>query len=68
VTNLLHSATYVLAAHQDVQDRVYEEVMAVTERNLGQISYESVNEMTYLDMVLAGIQVENNLISCKYSG
>ena len=48
-------ALYTLAVNTEVQNRVREEVRTVLHKHGGQLSFECVQEMTYLDMVLAGM-------------
>ncbi|XP_028165227.1 cytochrome P450 6B7-like [Ostrinia nubilalis] len=43
---------YELALNPDIQDRIYQEVCKVYEKYNGQLTYESLKEMPYLDMVL----------------
>ena len=46
---------YTLATNPDVQDRVREEVESVLKRHGDKLTFDSLQEMTYLDMVLAGM-------------
>lgn len=43
-----------LAQNQEIQDRLRDEIEIVLERHEGKISYESVMEMSYLDKVVLG--------------
>ncbi|KAF5308695.1 hypothetical protein FQR65_LT06056 [Abscondita terminalis] len=43
---------YELSRHVDVQNRLRDEVQNVLHDNAGDISYKTINEMTYLDMVI----------------
>lgn len=43
---------YQLAVHQDVQERVRDEVKTVMERHGGALTYEGLKEMTYIDQVI----------------
>ena len=52
--SLLTFAAYELAMHPDVQEKLAEEVTPVMEENDGNISYEAVQDMEYLDMVVHG--------------
>jgi cytochrome P450 family 6 len=45
---------YNLAVHQDVQERLREEVKRVLAKHDDKISYEALNEMKYLQMVVDG--------------
>jgi len=50
---LLTFAAYSLATSPECQEKVQEEIDAVLERHGGQLTYEAVMEMTYLDRVLS---------------
>ncbi|CAG7831055.1 unnamed protein product, partial [Allacma fusca] len=54
VQTALTFAAYELAVNQDVQERLADEVVPIMEKNNGGLTYESVNEMQYLDMVVSG--------------
>ncbi|XP_017879879.1 cytochrome P450 6a2-like, partial [Ceratina calcarata] len=43
---------FQLATHQDVQERLREEVKTVLEKHGGVLTYESLKEMTYMDQVI----------------
>ncbi|XP_070493752.1 probable cytochrome P450 6a20 [Chironomus tepperi] len=43
--------TYELALHQDVQDRLRAEIEEVLEKHDGDVTYDAIMEMKYLDMV-----------------
>jgi cytochrome P450 family 6 len=45
---------YELSLHQDIQERVREEIDVVLRKHDGKISYEAIQEMDYLDMVVSG--------------
>ena len=45
---------YELALNPDIQERVRDEIDTVLERYGGNITYESVFEMEYLDKVVSG--------------
>ncbi|XP_017889238.1 cytochrome P450 6a2-like [Ceratina calcarata] len=47
---------FQLAMHQDVQDRLREEVKTVLEKHGGVLTYEAVKEMTYMDQVISETQ------------
>jgi cytochrome P450 family 6 len=51
----LSFSLYALATNPDVQDRVREEVESVLKRRGGELTFDDIQEMTYLDMFLAGI-------------
>jgi len=46
---------YSLATNPDVQERVREEVESVLKRHEDKLTFDSIQEMNYLDMVLAGM-------------
>lgn len=43
-----------LALHQDIQDKVRNEVNTVIANNAEGLTYEILSEMTYVDMVISG--------------
>ena len=45
---------YELARNPDIQDRVRKEIDVVLKKHNGQITYEAVLEMDYLDKVVNG--------------
>ena len=45
---------YELALHPDMQEKLREEVTTAFEKNNGQLTYESVQEMKYMDKVVKG--------------
>jgi cytochrome P450 family 6 len=47
-------ALYELALHPDVQSRLREEITQVLDNHHGQLTYEGIREMSYLDMVVRG--------------
>jgi cytochrome P450 len=46
-------AVYELGVHEDVQEKLYEEVKAAVEKNGGEFSYDIINSLEYLDMVVS---------------
>ena len=46
--------SYCLALHPDIQQKCMQEIETVLEKHDGEITYEALQEMTYLDMVFAG--------------
>jgi cytochrome P450 family 6 len=45
---------YELSLHQDIQERVREEIDVVLRKNDGKLTYEAIQEMDYLDKVVSG--------------
>jgi len=45
---------YELARNPDIQERVRNEIDTVLERHGGNITYEAISEMEYLDKVVSG--------------
>jgi cytochrome P450 family 6 len=45
---------YELAVNPDIQEALRNEIDTVLEKHGGNISYEAIQEMTYLDKVVAG--------------
>ena len=54
---------YELAINPDIQEVLRGEIDAVLEKHDGNISYEAIQEMTYLDKVVAGKLNIGSLIS-----
>ncbi|KAJ9576187.1 hypothetical protein L9F63_006920, partial [Diploptera punctata] len=51
-STLLTWMSYELAMNQEIQDKLREEVKQVLDRHDGKCSYEALQEMTYLEMVI----------------
>ena len=45
---------YELSLHQDIQDRVREEIDVVLQKHDGKLTYDAIQEMEYLDKVVSG--------------
>ena len=45
---------YELALHPEIQNRLRAEIMQVLNRHNGQVTYDGIQEMAYLDMVVSG--------------
>jgi cytochrome P450 len=45
---------YELSLHQDIQDRLREEIDVVLQKYDGKLTYEGIQEMEYLDKVVSG--------------
>jgi cytochrome P450 family 6 len=59
----LSYALYELALNPDVQSRLREEIKQVLDKHQGELTYEGMNEMSYLDMVVSG-EVLGSVIFC----
>jgi hypothetical protein len=55
-------ALYELAMHPDVQTKLRAEIMQNLNKNNGQLTYEGIQEMVYLDMVVSGEGIEAGCI------
>jgi cytochrome P450 family 6 len=55
---------YELSLHQDIQERVREEIDIVLRKHDGKIIYDAIQEMEYLDKVVSG---EGQRRKFKYS-
>jgi cytochrome P450 family 9 len=54
-STLLCFATHQLAMHPDVQSRLQEEIDMTLNNDGGNLTYEAVRGMKYLDMVVSGM-------------
>jgi cytochrome P450 family 9 len=54
-STLLSFATHLLAVHPDVQSRLQEEIDMTLDKDGGNLTYEAVHGMKYLDMVVSGM-------------
>jgi len=45
---------YELSLHQDIQDRLRQEIDVVLQKHDGKLTYEGILEMEYLDKVVSG--------------
>lgn len=53
-SSLLSFASYELASHPNVQEKARDEVNDVLDKYHGKVTYEALQEMNYLEMVLLG--------------
>lgn len=61
--SLLLFCAYALAIHPEIQDKLRQEVDTVLEENDGDFTYDSIHRMAYLDMVINGENIDENLVS-----
>jgi cytochrome P450 family 6 len=50
----LSFALYELAMHPDIQHRLRAEICLVMGKHQGELTYEGIQEMSYLNMVVSG--------------
>jgi len=55
-------ALYELALHPEIQDRLRAEIMQVLNKHNGELTYDGIQEMAYLDMVMSGGLIEAGFI------
>jgi cytochrome P450 family 6 len=55
----LSYALYELAMHPKIQHRLRAEIMRVLSKHNGELTYDGIQEMTYLDMVVSGEGIES---------
>lgn len=48
-----------LSSNQDIQNKVRESIQEVLARHDGKITYEALNEMTYLEQCINGKNISN---------
>jgi len=58
----LSYALYELALHPEIQNRLRAEIMQVMNKHNGQLTYDGIQEMDYLDMVVSGEGIEADCI------
>lgn len=56
-SNILSFVWYELARHPDYQQRAYEEICEVLEKHDNKLTWDTLQEMKYLESVIAGIYV-----------
>jgi cytochrome P450 family 6 len=61
----MYFALYELALHPEIQNRLRAEIMQNLNKHNGQLTYDSVQKMAYLDMVVSGEGIEAGCISIK---
>ena len=50
----LSYALYELALHPEIQHRLRAEIMRVMNKHNGELTYDGIQEMAYMDMVVSG--------------
>jgi cytochrome P450 family 6 len=55
----LSYALYELALHPEIQHRLRAEIMRVLNKHNGELTYDGIQEMVYLDMVVSGEGTES---------
>ena len=55
-------ALYEIALHPEIQKRLRAEILQVMNKHNGQLTYDGIQEMTYLDMVVSGEGIEAGCI------
>ena len=58
----LHFALYEIALHPEIQNRLRAEIVQVLNKHNGQLTYDGLQEMVYLDMVVSGEGIEADFI------
>jgi cytochrome P450 len=56
--NTMTLALYELALHPEIQNTLRAEIMQVMNKHNGQVTYDGIQEMAYLDMVFSGGLIE----------
>ncbi len=54
IETLLLMAVYELSVNQDVQETLHQELNDIAEKNDGKLTYDSIMQCEYLDMVISG--------------
>lgn len=63
----ISNTLYELAQHQDVQDKLREEIREYHEKYEGKWLYENINSMPYLDAVFKGTSFDQYPQTLSYS-
>lgn len=51
---LVSFGTYLMALYPEIQERVHQEAKSYMDENNGEIDYDSVNKLAYMDMFISG--------------
>jgi cytochrome P450 family 6 len=60
-------ALYELALHPEIQNRLRAEITQVLKKHNRQLTYDGIQEMVYLDMVVSGVLNESGCIVIRIS-
>jgi len=58
-------ALYELALHPEIQNRLRAEILRVLNKHNGQVTYDGIQEMAYLNMVVSGGLIEAGCITIR---
>lgn len=58
-TSLLSFCLYELARHKSIQEELYENINNAVKENGGQLSYQALQDMGYMDQVINGRSFRN---------
>jgi cytochrome P450 family 6 len=61
----LYFALYEIALHPEIQNRLRNEIMHVLNKENGQLTYDAIQNLAYLDMVVSGEDIEARCILIK---
>jgi cytochrome P450 family 9 len=65
-STLLCFAAHQLATHPDIQSRLQEEIDMTLDKDRGKLTYEAVQNMKYLDMVVSGTVQKLSILFVPY--
>lgn len=68
VSTAMSFVAYELAVNPHIQKRLREEVDKTLDECGGKITYDAVNKMHYLDMIISGEDIFTSVISTHYGG
>jgi hypothetical protein len=60
-SNAMSFALYELALHPEIQQRLREEILQVLSKQDAKVTYDGIQDMTYLDMVVSGEELKPNI-------